>query len=402
MSLTTSIATSIATFTATFTATSTATSMASLPAASNLRSLLLGAALAGAVVAAWSGSAHAARIAPEAGIQSTTGSLDRSILTATSSLSSAQQSQLQAFVDIWGGTLADSTDQRRLDEARRVLIDPLRDPASTAVFRRAISQLLIDRLEATIAGNDAQRAIHAMQVVRFLRTPESVDVLTSRVSPERESDVGKRLAASSILASALSDAEIGQIQFDGASRAIAAASEREENSLVLLQNLRALAAIQRRPNVPPASAELARITQVRVLRGLIASLAARSEADERMSVVNRALVALRNQWLEIARPDAAKLGPVLAPALGEVLEAAGKHWESARRNESLRQTYAGAIASAETLLRIIDRNARPNEYRGQPEGEARVLEPAWQKGDRAAFDAELARWKTVLAAAPYR
>jgi hypothetical protein len=93
---------------------------------------------------------------------------------------------------------------------------------------------------------------------------------------------------------------------------------------------------------------------------------------------------------------------VLAPALGEVLEAAGKHWESARRNESLRQTYAGAIGSAETLLRIIDRTARPNEYRGRPEGEARVLEPAWQKGDRAAFDAELARWKTVLAAAPYR
>lgn len=382
--------------------TSTATSMASLPAASNTRSLVLAAVLAGGCLALSTGSFGAAPLAPASASQSASGSLDRAILTATSSLSSSQQSQLEGFVDVWAGALANSTDPRRLDEARRALIDPLRDPAATAVFRRAISQRLIDRLEPTIAGTDAQRAIHAMQVVRFLRTPESIDVLTIRVAPEREPDVGKRLAASSILASAIADADIGQIQFDAASRAIAAASEREQNSLVLLQNLRALAAIQRRPNVPPASAELARTTQVRVLRGLVTALAARSEADERMGVVNRALVALRNQWLEIARPDAAKLGPVLAPALGEVLAAAGKHWESARRNEAIRQTYASAIASAETLLRIIDRTARPNEYRGQPEGDARVLEPAWQKGDRAAFDAELARWQAVLAAAPYR
>lgn len=382
--------------------TSTATSMASLPAASNTRSLVLAAVLAGGCLTLSTGSFGAAPLAPASASQSASGSLDRAILTATSSLSSSQQSQLEGFVDVWAGALANSTDPRRLDEARRALIDPLRDPAATAVFRRAISQRLIDRLEPTIAGTDAQRAIHAMQVVRFLRTPESIDVLTIRVAPEREPDVGKRLAASSILASAIADADIGQIQFDAASRAIAAASEREQNSLVLLQNLRALAAIQRRPNVPPASAELARTTQVRVLRGLVTALAARSEADERMGVVNRALVALRNQWLEIARPDAAKLGPVLAPALGEVLAAAGKHWESARRNEAIRQTYASAIASAETLLRIIDRTARPNEYRGQPEGDARVLEPAWQKGDRAAFDAELARWQAVLAAAPYR
>lgn len=382
--------------------TSTATSMASLPAASNTRSLVLAAVLAGGCLALSTGGFGAAPLAPASASQSASGSLDRAILTATSSLSSSQQSQLEGFVDVWAGALANSTDPRRLDEARRALIDPLRDPAATAVFRRAISQRLIDRLEPTIAGTDAQRAIHAMQVVRFLRTPESIDVLTIRVAPEREPDVGKRLAASSILASAIADADIGQIQFDAASRAIAAASEREQNSLVLLQNLRALAAIQRRPNVPPASAELARTTQVRVLRGLVTALAARSEADERMGVVNRALVALRNQWLEIARPDAAKLGPVLAPALGEVLAAAGKHWESARRNEAIRQTYASAIASAETLLRIIDRTARPNEYRGQPEGDARVLEPAWQKGDRAAFDAELARWQAVLAAAPYR
>lgn len=330
------------------------------------------------------------------------GSLERAILTATASLSSEQQAKLDAFVTEWAGLIADSKDPRRVDEGRRVLIEPLRDPAATAVFRRAMSQLAIERLEPVIGGADLQRAINAMQVVRFLRTPESLDLITGRVSPERENDAGKRLAAASILAAALVDAEVGQIQFDAATRAIVAASERESNSLVILQSLRALAAIQGRPNVPAASAELARASQAGILRSLVGSIASRSEADERMTAVSRALIALRNQWLEIARPDAARLGPQLAPALGEVLAAAGKHWDSAQKNPSLKSAYAGSIASAETLLRIIDRSARPNEYRNVPDTESRVMEAAWERGDRAAFTAELERWQKILAAAPYR
>lgn len=55
------------------------------------------------------------------------------------------------------------------------------------------------------------------------------------------------------------------------------------------------------------------------------------------------------------------------------------------------------------LLRLIDRGERPSAYEGaKPDGEQRLLAPAWESKDRAKFDAEAKKWSDVVAGAPYR
>ena len=57
------------------------------------------------------------------------------------------------------------------------------------------------------------------------------------------------------------------------------------------------------------------------------------------------------------------------------------------------------IAHDGRLLRIIDREERPQAYAGsRPDADARVLLPAWESSDKAKFEAEAARWAGIVAA----
>ncbi|MFO0827485.1 MAG: hypothetical protein U0572_04980 [Phycisphaerales bacterium] len=331
-------------------------------------------------------------------------SLDRTVINTQANPSGPQAEALKAFVVGWIDVMESSDDPRRIEEARRNLIEPLRDPAATPIFRRAFGTIALPKLSQIIAEKDAQRAINAMQVARFIRTPESVEMLASHLPVDRESDPAKRLAAASVLGAALSDADLNQPQFDSVIRSVASAADGERDPLVILQELRSLSAIAKRTGAaglnpaPAASVSAAREAQVKLLRSLIDSVANSTEADPRMATIHTSVIVVRNQLVDMPEPERKKLSPMLAPALLMVLETARKQWDSAQSNPRMKTMYSDAVTSSETLLRIIDKATRGSSSTGPD----KVLGTAWDKGSQADFDAELARWKAAVGDKAYR
>ncbi len=337
--------------------------------------------------------------APAAFAQTGPSGIDRAIVTATAPLSSKQQADLEAFASTWADLLANPKNPRSLDDARRTLTEPLRDPAATLVFRRAVAQALLPKLEPIIDGVDLQRAIHAIQVVRFLRTPEAVEALAGRLGADKNADVGKRLVIASTLVQMLEDADLNPVQCDGIARTITAAALKETSGMVMGGEIRALSSIARRPNLAASSVELARLSQASILQSLVSSIGAKTDADPRMQSVPDLIVHLRGEYLAQGGPVQTKFGVALAPALVDVLAAASKQWESARKDAQLIQAYANAVAYAETLLRVIDPKVRSNQT---PPTAEKAIANAWDSDNHQAFDAEVAKWKTVVGQAPYR
>jgi hypothetical protein len=331
--------------------------------------------------------------------------LDRSILTASSPLSEAQSTTLKDFVSRWASDLSSASDPREVTAARNALTEPARDPSATPVFRRAFSGAVLAQITPIVEGKDLRRAINGLQVARFLRSPESVELIAGRLSPTAEANPAKRLAAASTLAAAVLDADLSPVQCDGITRNLLAAARAESDDQILLQEMKVLNGITRRSNLPPASAEAALVAQVTIFGGLVQGVLASPNADARMASVARALISLRNQWLELSRPQASKLGPVLGSSIGKVLEIADRHWESARNDPSVQSAYEISVATGETLLRLIDRTMRPNAYSppkpGAKDDEARALASAWTGGDKDGFSKEVRRWNGIVKAAPY-
>lgn len=344
--------------------------------------------------AAWSAPAPAA--APQPLVQSGGSALPREIITATAPLTGDQSKALTSFVEGFVNTIETTQDGRSMDDARRALIEPLRDPSSTPVFRRAFSVAATSRLAPIVKGTDTQRAIHAMQVAAFIGTPESLALLTGRLG-SGEPDAAKRQNAASTLAHALeSVVGLTAVDFDAINRAIFAAATAETESTVLLRELRALSVIATRTGVPESSAALARTNQVTIVRGLLAQIAASTSADPRMSIVGRAIGDMQKQWTKLTSAHE-KLGPAIAPLLVEVLKASAKQWDAAHGSDAT--AYSDAVAGSEVLLRVIDARLRSKAGEVSPAG---AIVKAWEANDKAGFDALVEKWSKVVEAAPYR
>ncbi len=371
------------------------------------KALLLGSlslALTVAVPAALPASAAApqpsAALAPQAGATT----LPREIVTATAPLNADQSKLLLGFIEGFVNTIETTRDSRSLDDARRALVEPLRDPAATPVFRRAFSATATSRLSPIVRGTDTQRAIHAMQVAAFIGTPESLALITGRLDPS-EPDPAKRQNAASTIAHALEDvAGLTAVDFDAISRAIFAAAEKESEASIILREFRALSVIASRTGVPESSAALARSNQAKLVRGILAQIGSQAGtqagsgpgSDTRMTIVAKAIADMQKQWTRLTSAHE-KLGPTIAPLLVDVLATTGKNWDAARASNAT--AYGEAVASAEVLLRVVD--ARLRSKAGEVTA-AGAIAKAWEANDKKAFDALVAKWTAVVGAAPYR
>jgi hypothetical protein len=329
--------------------------------------------------------------------------LERAIVSASGSLSSAQSATLASFIGQHTTALRESTDARKIEEARNALITPSRDPAATIAFRKAYAAALAPELAEAVNGRDLRRALQAMQVLRFTRSPEGLDLVIARTDAKAESNAGKRLAAASLVADAFEDLDANNAYYESAARRLRDACAGESDWIALQQKLQSIGAGARRKDLPGDTVRSIRRSQAEAMAELARSMKAAKSADPRMQSLQRALVTLRNDLLLMQTADRSAMAKVLAPALADVIAAGVSHWDSAHADKALSQSYAATLNSCETLLRLIDRAERPQAYAGsQPDADGRVLTPAWEAKEKAAFEAESKRWSGIVAAAPYR
>jgi hypothetical protein len=338
--------------------------------------------------------------------QAAPNALSRSIVSAQGSLSAAEQKDLEAFLNAWITQLAEGDGQRDLDDARRILTDPLRDLTATPAFFSFYEKAALPKLTPIIEGKDLRRAIHAMQVVRFMRTADAVALLASRVAQDREPLAEKRLVAAGLLAEALGDASLTQPQFDSTIRLIEAAATIEPNEIVIIRHVDALGGIAQRQAVgnsiaaaPASSAALARSSQVAILRNVAGKLSKSTNPTETVNALKEIVLRLRNEWLNSGLKGAGlkTFGGTLAPALVDVLAALQTQWDAGHNDKALDEAAQSLIGFIEPLLGLADSAARNNAG-----STGKAFSAAWTSGDAAAFGKEVATWKTTVSQAPYR
>lgn len=329
--------------------------------------------------------------------------LDRAIIAASAPLTEAQRSAIQSFAANHLRTIREMSSGSSVNDARTALVSPMRDPAATANFRKGMAQVLVAELTPVAKGADLRAAVVAMQVLRFTRSPEAVDVLIDRANPSAERDAGKRVSAGSLASDAFEDLDANNAYIESAVRKLRDAAVAETDWIATQQKLAAIAAAARRSDLSPDSARKVRLLQVETIAALSRAIAASKSADPRIQAVQRALIGLRNDLLTMKDADRSALAKPLAPALAGLLAAGTAQWDSAHADAALSTAYSGTLNLTEVMLRLIDRGERPSVYAGsKPDSDARVLGPAWDAKDKAKFDAEVKRWAGIVAAAPYK
>jgi hypothetical protein len=330
-------------------------------------------------------------------------SVDRAVLSTTAPLTEAQKTALEGFASKHVDTIKDGNDADKVEEARAALITPARDPAASPTFRKAYAVMLIGELGATVKGRDVRRAINAMQVLRFTRTQEGLDAIIERSAPASESEASKRIAAAGLAIDAFEDLDSGNAYFETAARRLKEAAVAESDPIAMQQKLAAVAAAARRKDLPPENARAVRKQLIDGIAAIAKSIRGSSKADPRVMALQRALIGVRNDLLEMSGAERTAVSKVLAPALADLIAAAGAQWASAHDQPALSQSYGSLLNSCEVLLRLIDRSERAAAYSGsKSEGDARILTPAWESKDKTKFDAESKKWSDIVGAAPYR
>lgn len=330
-------------------------------------------------------------------------SLDRAIVSATTPLSAAQKATLGEFLSKHTDAIKNSTVAAEVEESRWALVSAARDPAATPTFRKAYAQALIADLAGTVKSRDLRRSIHAMQVLRFTRTPEGLDLVVERTVPASESDAGKRIAAASLVADAFEDLDASNGYYETIARKLKDATTGETDVLALQQKFAAIASAAHRKDLPAENARAVRKNLIDAIALLAKSIRSGSTADPRVQAVQRVLVGVRNDLLEMPQTERAAVAKTLAAALTDLVSAANTQWSSAHAAAGLSASYGSTMNSCEVLLRLIDRAERPAAYTSaKPDADQRVLTPAWEAKEKAKFEAESKRWSDIIAAAPYK
>ena len=330
-------------------------------------------------------------------------SLDRAIVSATAPLTDAQKSSLNGFLAKHAEAIKTGNDAAAADESRGAVVAVLRDPAATTQFRRAVATALAGELGAVVKGTDNRRAIVAMQVLRFTRSQEAIDLILERTSPSAERDAGKRIAAASLVSDAFEDLDASNTYVETIARRLRDACASESDPIALQQKLVAIAGSARRKDLTPENVRAIRKFLVDTIASVAKSIKATSGPDQRVMSLQRVLLGVRNDLLEMPQNERGAIFRALAPALVEIVSAASAQWSKAHGDKAISASYASVTNSCEVLLRLIDRSERASAYSGtKPDADQRLLTPAWESKDKAKFDAELKKWSDIVGAAPYK
>lgn len=276
--------------------------------------------------------------------------LPSSIVAANAPLSSRDRETVSAYVAHWSGVLA-SGDPTEVSRARGELANPARSPSATPIFLRGYADEVLPAVMPVVEGGDTFRAINALQVLRFLRTPESVDAIVARCDQRREPLRGKRQVAASLLKPAIAAASLNPAQLDGISRQIGAVAGAESDWMILLQLLRSLEAIAAQPGLPPASVELARSSLIAAIQSTVSRLGGANGDPSLIEALHRTLISMREQYVRLSGSQRSEFSRQMTPVLESIRAAASSGGSSAPAN--LRSAFAETEQIAGQLLALM-------------------------------------------------
>jgi hypothetical protein len=319
-------------------------------------------------------------------------------LVDKSNLTERDRGDIRQYAEFWGRQL-NETAPSDVDEARGKLGDPLRAVRVGEVFRFEYSDAVVDHLAKVVKDGSPHAAVNALQILALLGTPASLDVILAHSSIEQEPDFGIRLWVAigfptAVRQNALPNNEINKALRDlgeaAASEARAAVNKRDDDEtrwLLLRRQFEAISSVK---------SQTSREVQVKVLRAVTEAMDTRQGPSDLMQATYRALLLMRNEYLDLPAADQERMGKSLAPVLCDLCTVAAAHWDNAQKDKTARESYGGAVHISENLLKMIDARVRPNQT-----GPRTELGPAWRNARKDQFTNDHDKWRTLLLGPPY-
>ncbi len=313
-------------------------------------------------------------------------------------LTERDRSEIRQYADFWGRQLGEAT-PADVDEARGKLGDPLRAVRVGEVFRFEYSDAVVAHMDKVVSDGSPHAAVNAIQILALLGTPASLEVLLAHISIEQEPDFGIRLWAAigfptAVRQNALPNNEINKALRDlgeaAANEARAAVKKREHDEtrwLLLRRQFEAISSVK---------SQTSREVQVKVIRAVTEAMDTRQGPSDLMQATYRALLLMRNEYLDLSATDQEMMGKSLAPVLCDLCTVAAAHWDNAQKDEIAREAYGGAVHISENLLKMIDARVRPDQA-----GPRTELGPAWRNARKDQFNNDHDKWRTLLLGPPY-
>jgi hypothetical protein len=309
------------------------------------------------------------------------------LVSASEPFTQQQRQQIRAWAAGWARDLA-SGDPDRVNQGRRRLLEPLRATTVRPLFREAYSEELIREVESILNG-DAELfvAVNALQVAAMLGTESAARLMTTRADPVSEPRSQVRLWAVHGVRTVFRQGTLDEGRYPGILRDLSRAASRETDWIVLQRHFDALGS---------AGTENARERQIALLNEILDRIE-RSDSgpNELIRAVHYAVVAFREQFINLRRSEQLSFGTQAAPVIARVFDIASKHWEKVD-DANVMQSYGGAVQISETMLGIID-----DLVRGQNAAPRTNIVHAWNNRNRQSFLQETERWTVVLRQPPY-
>ena len=301
--------------------------------------------------------------------------------------SQQDRDQVRRYTDYWCDQLATASPEK-LRDVRRKLLEPLRDLRVRPLFRDEYSRAALPQLEGIIDGDNPHPAYCAIQAVAYLGTDRALDALVSHCDPETEQRLSIRLSAAKNFIPLVQRGDLAEAAVTRAVRQLGQAAGRETNWLALLRQFEAIASVD-----DPVSRDV----QVEELRVTTQRMARKDNGPSpMMKALHRALVQVRNEYLNLKAFEQERFGQSLGPVLCNVCTVAKAHWDRAQDDSAAKNTYGAAIQLSEGLLKLIDPDGRPGQRSPKT-----ALGPAWQNRDVPRFDADHILWRNILNRPPF-
>jgi len=314
------------------------------------------------------------------------------------SLSERDRDDIHRYAEFWGRQL-DAPVPADVDHARGKLGEPLRAVRVSEVFRFEYSDAVVVHLNTVVREGTPHAAMNAMQLLALLGTPASLEVILDHANIEQEPDFGIRLWAAigfptAVGQNALPNNEINKALREfgeaAASEARAAVNGGDDGKirwLLLRRQFEAISSVKSRTS---------REVQVKVIKAVTKAMDHRQGPSDLMQATYRALLLMRNEYLDLSAADQEIMGKSLAPILCDLCTVAAAHWDGAQEDDTARASYGGAVHVSENLLKMIDSRVRPNQT-----GPRTELGSSWQNRQKNRFTNDHNKWRTLLMGPPY-
>jgi hypothetical protein len=148
--------------------------------------------------------------------------------------------------------------------------------------------------------------------------------------------------------------------------------------------------------ISSVKSQTSREVQVKVIKAVTEAMEVRKGPSDLMQATYRALLLIRNEYIDLPPADQEMMGKSLAPVLCDLCTVAAAHWDNAQKDKNAREAYGGAVHVSENLLKMIDARIRPNQA-----GPRTELGPAWRNARKEQFANDHDKWRNLLLGPPY-